>query len=306
VKIAIIGRTEVLYETLLYLNDEGYEIVGILTAKEAPEYLIKASDFEEFAKLNFIPFAYGGKIDNYRDFLKTLNADIAISINYPGIISQGIIDPFPLGILNVHGGDLPKYRGNACQAWAIINGENRIGLCVHKMIGGELDSGDIISRDYFEIDLDTKITEVLEWIRQSTPTMIKEALIRLSSDPSYVLEIQSSDITKTLRCYPRKPEDGIISWNKDSISIIRLINACNKPYAGAFCHFKGDKLIIWDARLSENDEPFSAIPGQITKIAPNHVEVACGKGKIMVSNIEYLGKLQNPTNLIKSIRERLT
>ena len=38
-----------------------------------------------------------------------------------------------------------RYRGNACQAWAILNGE-KISLCIHKMIGGELDSGDIITR----------------------------------------------------------------------------------------------------------------------------------------------------------------
>ena len=40
------------------------------------------------------------------------------------MFSQSTIDLFPLGIL-IHGGDLPKYRGNACQAWAIINGEEK-------------------------------------------------------------------------------------------------------------------------------------------------------------------------------------
>ena len=38
---------------------------------------------------------------------------------------EEVIDFFELGILNAHGGDLPRYRGNACQAWAIINGEER-------------------------------------------------------------------------------------------------------------------------------------------------------------------------------------
>ena len=33
----------------------------------------------------------------------------------------------------------------------MLNGEN-IGLCIHKMIGGELDGGDIIMRDYLSID----------------------------------------------------------------------------------------------------------------------------------------------------------
>ena len=72
-------------------------------------------------------------------------------------IPNKIINYFNYGILNAHGGDLPRYRGNACQAWAILNGENKIGLCIHKMVGGELDSGDIISRDYLDIGENTKI-----------------------------------------------------------------------------------------------------------------------------------------------------
>ena len=72
-------------------------------------------------------------------------------MNYTGIIPQSIIDIFQYGILNAHGGDLPRYRGNARQAWA-HNGEKSIGLCIHKMIGGEIDMcGDIIARDYSKL-----------------------------------------------------------------------------------------------------------------------------------------------------------
>jgi len=46
-KIAIIGRTELLYDTALRLKNAGHDIVCILTAKEAPEYTRKASDFRQ-------------------------------------------------------------------------------------------------------------------------------------------------------------------------------------------------------------------------------------------------------------------
>ncbi|GAB1465742.1 hypothetical protein MASR2M54_12420 [Aliarcobacter cryaerophilus] len=57
--------------------------------------------------------------------MKKTDCEIAVSLNYSSIISQNVIDLFPLGVLNAHGGDLPRYRGNACQAWAIINGEEK-------------------------------------------------------------------------------------------------------------------------------------------------------------------------------------
>ena len=153
-KVIIIGRTKVLLDSAKLLHQKGHEIVGIITSKAAPEYKVNEVDFENYAKELNVPFLHDPKIR-----IKTLDEkfgntkpDIAISINYSGIIPSKVIDFFPQGVLNAHGGDLPRYRGNACQAWAIINGEKEIGLCIHKMIGGELDSGDIIAKDYLLID----------------------------------------------------------------------------------------------------------------------------------------------------------
>ena len=127
-KIAIIGRTEILYDTALFLKESGHEIVYILTSEEAVEYKRTANDFKMLAESLSVPFALGSDITKFSDELSESNPDIGISMNYTGILPQSIIDIFPFGVLNSHGGDLPRYRGNACQAWAIINGEERIGL----------------------------------------------------------------------------------------------------------------------------------------------------------------------------------
>jgi UDP-4-amino-4-deoxy-L-arabinose formyltransferase/UDP-glucuronic acid dehydrogenase (UDP-4-keto-hexauronic acid decarboxylating) len=304
-RIAIIGRSETLYNIALSLLEKDHEIVFILTAKEAPEYLRNIEDFRKLADKYRIPFEQGSQIVEYADFLRNAHADIGVSMNYPGILPQSVIDLFPLGVLNVHGGDLPRYRGNACQAWAIINGEESIGLCVHKMIGGELDSGDILARDYINIDHNTKVTQVLEWIAVCAPKLIHEALQKLKGNPDYVLEKQSKNLNDTLRCYPRKPEDGRIDWSQPAIDVIRLINASNKPYAGAFCEFEGEKLIIWDAELLDDGEVFCAVPGQVARIGDGFIEVACKDAKIVISTCEKNGAVCNISTFIKSIRKRL-
>lgn len=304
-RIAIIGRTELLYDTALQLHGAGHQIVCILTAKEAPEYTRTAADFRVLADTWQIPFAQGGRISEHADFLQAAQADIAVSINYTGVVPQAVIDLFPLGILNAHGGDLPRYRGNACQAWAILNGEERIGLCIHRMIGGELDSGDIITRDYLAIDQTTKVTRVWEWMSVRTPELMLKAVQMLDADPDYVLEPQSKDPKQALRCYPRKPEDGRIDWTKPAIDVLRLINASNKPYAGAFCDFEGEKMIIWDAELITDDEVFCAVPGQVTKISDGFVEVACRSEKIRLLNVVYKNEVDRPSQFTRSSRVRL-
>jgi len=174
-KIAIIGRSQFLYRTAEFLLENGYTIKIVVTAKEAPEYKKTAKDFEELSKRINAHFLYAPRLkDKELNLLKELISSdndkwIGISVNYPTIISKEVIDIFHLGILNAHGGDLPRYRGNACQAWAILNGEEKIALCIHKMIGDSLDDGDIIERKYYKIDLRTKITDIYEVFERDIP-----------------------------------------------------------------------------------------------------------------------------------------
>ncbi len=304
-KIVIIGRSEILYDTACLLHEQKHEVVLVVTAQEAPEYTRTAEDYQRLAEKFGIACLQTPRISEANRIIHSSGADIAISFNYPGIVPQDVIDLFPLGILNAHGGDLPRYRGNACQAWAILNSEERIGLCVHKMIGGELDSGDIIVREYLSIDMNTKVTQAWEWMGRRIPRMFVQAVDLLEQDPDYALEVQSRNPADALRCYPRKPEDGRIDWNQSAESILRLINASNKPYAGAFCNFEGQKMIIWDAKLVEDGEIFCAVPGQVTKIGEGWVDIACGRGRIRIKLVEIAGTEALPNAWINSIRLRL-
>jgi len=305
-KVAILGRTEILYDSAILLRKHGHEVVCIVTGVDRPEYQRTAEDFAQLAKSWNIPFRKVIAISSARKLLRDSGADIGISVNYPTIIPGEIIDIFPHGILNAHGGDLPRYRGNACQAWAILNGEERIGLCIHKMIGGELDSGDIVVRDYFPVTRSTKITDVWNWMIQRTPKLFLDAALKLADNSRYFLEKQSTNAREALRCYPRHPEDGRIEWNLSALTILRLINASNKPYAGAFCTFENAKCIVWDAELVSEAENFCAVPGQVTKIGSDWIEVACGQGKLRILSVEYKGEISNPAAIVKSNRQRLS
>ncbi|MEI8109572.1 MAG: formyltransferase family protein [Chitinophagia bacterium] len=308
-RIGVIGRSEFVYDTMKKLLELGHEIAFIVTAKAAPEYTVTRDDFQAFAEKNNIPFLYDPRVKAQKiiDITSGINAEICISVNYSGVIEQEVVSLFPLGILNAHGGDLPKYRGNACQAWAIINGEERIGLCIHQMIGGELDSGPIIERDFFPLDINTRIKQVYEWIEFRIPDMMISAIMNLSRNSRYALEIQSTDPQYALRCYPRIPDDGRIEWDKSNIEIIRLINASSEPYSGAFTYNGGVKIIIWRANLIEHKEKYLAVPGQIASIdkSTGNVLVITGDGIIAITEIEVEGWRGNASIYFKSIRNRL-
>lgn len=305
--VAIIGRTEILYDTALLLKEKGYNIVLIITAKEAPEYEKKVDDFYLLSKHFNCKFFNTSKITPQviEEIRKEVGfIDIGVSINYPTIINQDFIDLFRLGVLNAHAGDLPRYRGNACIAWAILNGEEKVGICIHKMQGGKLDSGPIILKDYYPININTKITEVWQYFKVKVPLMFLESLEKLKNNPNFVLEYQ--DESKALRTYPLFPEDGRIIWSKSNIEILRMINAFNKPYSGAFCFYKENKMIIWDAEIFEDDEKYLAFPGQVSQLLDDQtIVVITGQGKIRIKEIEYGSYEGRPAKIIKSIRNRL-
>ena len=309
-KVAIIGRTSILYNCAKILLDNHYEIPLIITSKEAPEYTINSNDFKKLAEDIGAKFIYTPKINEEEIITNILSLgeiDLAVSINYSGVISQKVINLFRFGLLNAHGGDLPKYRGNACQAWALINGEKKIGLCIHKMIGGELDSGPIISREYFNVDINTRIGQVYDWIESETPKLVLQSVNEIKKNKNFVLEYQSLNPSDSLRCYPRNPSDGKIDWGKSNEDILRLINASSEPFSGAFTSLNEQQVIIWRAEIYENDENYLAVSGQISTInkTDGSIIVICGLSKLRITEIEIDGQRGLPETMISSIRKRL-
>lgn len=307
-RIAAVGRSELLYATVERLVAAGHNIAVIVTAKEAPEYTRTAEDFQSLAMRLGCPFIRTARIAERIPELVALGPmDLAVSVNYSGIIPQAVLDVFAGGVLNAHGGDLPRYRGNACHAWAILNGEARAGLCIHRMIGGELDSGDIICREYHRIAADTRVTELWQWMCGRIPHLFEQAAETLAADPGFVLERQSRDPRDALRCYPRQPSDGRIDWQRSAVDILRLINASAHPYAGAFFRSGNETLTVWSAAVVEDGEQFLAVPGQVTAVTGEWLQVATGAGKIQLNEIRTIaGQHVVPNVLVASLRTRLS
>lgn len=303
-KIAVLGRSEILYGVVETILENGHEVTSIVSPLEAPEYSRTSEDFRALAQAHGIPFSSGLAMSELTRFLESGEPDIGVSVNYPLVISSEVIDSLPLGILNVHGGDLPRYRGNACQAWAILNGEDRIGLCVHKMEGGKLDSGDIISRDYFPVDVSTSITSVHEWITARSPALVLEALTSLDDDPSFLLEKQSESGKLPLRCFPRKPEDSRIDWSVPALEVVRLIKASSRPYRGAYCFLDDVEVTIWDADIANYPHEFLAVPGQVMEIGRDEIVIACADGAIRLTEWEEDGVPSKEESCVRSIRQR--
>lgn len=314
-KIAIIGRTQLLHAAVLELISRGHEITAIITSKAAPEYTIKEEDFRVLARQLDVPFFQTNNLDKPEVMAALEGSDIGVGVNWISIIRQKHIDLFKFGILNAHLGDLPKYRGNACPNWAIIKNESSICVSVHFVEGSKLDCGRILMQEFFPLDANSTIADVYKWASLTIPSILSDAVDRLVSDPSYILKYADQDAAESFRCWPRIPEDGFIDWNDSVYSIDRLIRASGEPFAGAYCYSRIGgvikKVIVHSARIVAAGSNDVGVPGQVmlndSTSGESHVFCGQGGGILALGSCRYEGEGNRfrPGDVWKTIRMRL-
>jgi methionyl-tRNA formyltransferase len=287
----------------------GHEIVAVVTAKSEPFYGCGPQDFADLASdagaedFGVISLANV----EVRERLRLCRAELAVSINWPTIVGADVIGLFPLGVVNAHCGDLPRYRGNACPNWAILNGEQRIGLCAHMMEPDAVDAGAILLRDYLPVSARTYIGDVYAWLDRRIPSLLSEAIGGLATG-RLIPQPQPSDPSVALRCYPRRPEDGRVNWTADVNQVHRLVRASSRPFAGAFSTLDdGRSVTIWRASPFLHDIPFCAVPGQIMLRKEGDPVIACGTGALRLEELEVDGvDASDAKNIVgRSVRARL-
>ena len=312
-KVAIIGRTQILFETARKIKADGHEICCIITAEAAPEYSKDEKDFEKLAKEWGIPFVCTNTLNTTKVKELVSGADIGVSINWVSVVTEETISKTRLGILNGHHGDLPKYRGNACSNWAIILGDSRVTKAVHFMSGGELDCGKVIAEEYFSIEDETTIADIYDRAAVSTPDLFVKALRLLEKDENYQLRYADPNSPEAFRCFPRLPEDGFIEWDKPALQIHNLIRAVCRPFPGAYTYMweKGEvrKLYIYSSRLHQEKTNDIGTPGHVMENNANNGEslVMCGEGVLAIDQCRYSGESEvfSPGKRWRSIRKRL-
>lgn len=78
--------------------------------------------------------------------LRALEPDLFISVRYRRILKRPAIEVPRYGVLNLHSGLLPQYKGVMATFWAMLNGEAEIGCTLHTIVDGTIDTGPLIGR----------------------------------------------------------------------------------------------------------------------------------------------------------------
>ena len=84
--------------------------------------------------------------------LRQADPDLIVSIRYGAILKDAAIAVPRLGVINLHSGLLPDYRGVMASFWAMLNGEQQLGCSLHYINSSEIDQGDILAQSYLPVE----------------------------------------------------------------------------------------------------------------------------------------------------------
>jgi methionyl-tRNA formyltransferase len=275
-RIVFFGSPEAALPSLEALLGAGHDIVLAVTQPDRPAgrgRRLTACPVKQFALKHGIPVAQPEKIRKDPDILSRLDKaapDIQVVVAYGQIMPRPVIDPPRFRTINLHFSLLPKYRGAAPVAWAILNGETGTGVTIFRL-DEKMDEGDVYAAAETDIRPEETAGELEARLSGLGAGLLVETLSRIDA----LTPIPQDHARATLAPKLHK-NDGLIDWTKNTDAVGRSVRAMT-PRPSAFTFLNGERLIVLRGDPAGSGDP-SRPRGAVLAVEPRGLTIACGGG----------------------------
>jgi methionyl-tRNA formyltransferase len=285
-RILFFGYSEVGHDCLSLLLERGDNVVALITHEDNPNENIWFKTPALAAREKGVPVHTPERVGTpeWMERIAAMRPDLIISVYYRNMIGMKVLGLAPLGAFNMHGSLLPAYRGRAPINWAVLHGETRIGMTLHRMVK-EPDAGNIVDQE--GVDIGARDTAE-QAFRKVLPCARKVLGRQIGALLSGTARESVQDVSKATYFGGRKPEDGRIDWSRSSLQVFNLVRAVTEPYPGAFVDTGGARLMVWWAEpASPLAKSLKGTPGEVLSVSP--LVVGTGDGAIELTKVEWRG-----------------
>lgn len=267
------------------LEYPGAEVAGVFTQPDRPRgrgNKLAPSPVKQAALEAGIPVFQPERIRKTgAEDLRALRPDLCVTAAFGQILSKEILDIPPLGNINVHASLLPKHRGSAPVAHAIMAGDRVTGVTTMMMDEG-IDTGDMLLRAETEIgESETcgELTERLsvlgaETLRKTLEALEAGTLRRIPQD--HAAMSYDPMLTK---------ETGLTDFSGTAEQVRGLVNGLN-PWPCVSIPCTEGRLKLLRAVCAGGE----GTPGSILKADPKEgLVIACGQGAVRILELQAPG-----------------
>jgi methionyl-tRNA formyltransferase len=294
-RIVFMGTPEFAVGSLKALIENGYNVVGVVTAPDRPSgrgLKLHQSEVKQYATSCGLPVLQPEKLkdETFLQMLKFLNPDIQIVVAFR-MLPEVVWEMPPMGTFNLHGSLLPDYRGAAPLNWAIINGDQETGVTTF-LLNHQIDAGNIMFQSKVKIGSDETVGELHDKLKVIGARLVLKTIDALAGGaviplPQNLLTVdpQRSHAPKIFKEHCR------IDWTKPVASINNLVRGlCPHPAAwtNISMHDSENSLKIYKASIEQVEHQCK--PGEILSDNKKYLKIACTDGFLHILDLQLAAK----------------
>lgn len=167
-------------------------------------------------------------------------ADVAVVAAFGQILPKAVLDVPVHGSINVHGSVLPRYRGAAPIAWAIMRGETETGITTFQMDPG-MDTGDMLLTETTPIGPEETAGELSTRMAEIGARLLLRTLEGVATLPRVPQDHAKATLAPRL-----KKEDGWLRPVEAARDLVNRVRGCN-PWPGAALMTPAGRILVWRA-----------------------------------------------------------
>ncbi|XP_047489667.1 methionyl-tRNA formyltransferase, mitochondrial-like [Penaeus chinensis] len=174
--------------------------------------------------------------------------DIGVVVSFGHLLPESIINAFPLGILNVHGSLLPRWRGAAPIIHALLNGDQETGVTVMKIQPGKFDVGEIVSQASIPISWNTMSGILTKQLADLGAHELITSLKGLPGNLQAATPQPNNGVTKAPKV---KEESSRINWEKHTCRKLQAMYRALDDYFPLWTLWHGTPVKLRDMVMHE-------------------------------------------------------
>lgn len=293
-RIVFMGTPDFAVPSLQILVQNGYKVVGVVTATDkyggrGKKQLLE-SPVKKYAVEQGIPVLQPKNLKSpeFQEELRALNANLQVVVAFR-MLPEAVWDMPEHGTFNLHGSLLPRYRGAAPINWAVINGDTETGVTTF-FIRHEIDTGDVLFQEKMPIGPNETAGEVHDrMMLLGAETVLKTVKAIASGD--YHLQKQDDALaTKAPKLFRETCE---IDFDQPVEKVHNFVRGLS-PYPAAWTTLDGKQLKVLRAHYEKADT--DAQPGTFISDNKSWIKVAAADGWLVVTELQLQGRKRMKTS----------
>jgi methionyl-tRNA formyltransferase len=283
-RLVFFGTPDFARPTLESLLRSRHQVVGVITQPDRPRgrgHHTTDAPVKELAVAASVPVLQPERLRDARFLaaLTALGADLGVVAAYGKILPEEVLAVPRLGLVNVHGSLLPRYRGAAPVHRAVMAGERETGVTIMRVVRA-LDAGPMLAIARQPIDPNERSDEVEARLARVGARLLLETVDALAAG---AISERPQDETSATYAPRLTKQEGLVDWTWPADRVHNLIRGLH-PWPLAYSFLNGRRVILRRSRIAKGEA--QAAPGTVLAPAGHRLVIATASDGIDILEIQ--------------------